>query len=394
MSENSVLKDIIKEGYETIFVKAWPMWLGGILVGITSIITFAWDRPWGVVGGLRNWADWLFYGVGLYDVRPFSAFTSTNSILVFGLFWGALGAALMAKQFSFRVPPGMELLKGMAGGILLGVGSAFAGGCNVGGFYTSISAMSASGFAMMAGLLIGAYVGLKYLYWEMEHFPGGGAAPKESKAGGFDWNKVKPWLGAAVLLSSFAFSELYSSQGYIIVGGLLLCGVAFGFILHRSRICFARAFREPFMTGEADVTKAVIISLLISMVGFATLKWVGLRTEGVYVTSTFGLGGLVGGAIFGFGMILAGGCGSGTVWRVAEGQVKLMVALFFFATFNSLTRAWTDTSETMQSLLGANVFLPDYLGYQGTIILVGAVMLAWYVAVVWNEETDKFVVEM
>ena len=42
-----------------------------------------------------------------------------------------------------------------------------------------------------------------------------------------------------------------------------------------------------------------------------------------YVRGTFGWGGVVGGFIFGLGAMFAGGCGSGTLWRVGEGQVKL-----------------------------------------------------------------------
>jgi hypothetical protein len=40
---------------------------------------------------------------------------------------------------------------------------------------------------------------------------------------------------------------------------IVIAGFAIGFIMHRSRLCFARAFREPFMTAEGDMTKAVIL---------------------------------------------------------------------------------------------------------------------------------------
>ena len=66
--EQSVLVQILSRGYERIFFENWPMWMGGILIGIMSIITFAWARPWGVAGGLRNWGDWFFAAVGLYSL--------------------------------------------------------------------------------------------------------------------------------------------------------------------------------------------------------------------------------------------------------------------------------------------------------------------------------------
>jgi len=49
---------------------------------------------------------------------------------------------------------------------------------------------------------------------------------------------------------------------------------------------------------------------MISILGFAALKWTGLRGDEVYVTRTFWFGSLVGGIVFGFGMLLSGGCGS------------------------------------------------------------------------------------
>ena len=390
----SVMLKLIQRAWNRTFLQPWSMLTGGVLVGILSVITFAWDRPWGVVGGLRNWGDWFFYTLGLYGEKPFSALTSTNSILTFGLMLGALAAALMAKQFAFRFPPRLELIKGLVGGCLLGIGAAFAGGCNVGGFYTAVSALSLSGFVMMIGLIAGSWIGLKYLYWEMEHLSGGGGGLGKAPSSGIDWTRFQPWLGVVLIVLAFALSEIYSYYGYIAVGGLLLCGLGFGFILHRSRLCFARCFREPFMTGESEVPRAVIVSLLISILGFATLKWVGLRFEGIYVTGNAGLGALLGGTIFGFGMIITGGCGSGTAWRAVEGQVKLIAALICFALSNSLVRAWIDGSSLLQKIIGAEIYLPDFLGYQGTLMAMTAFMLLWYLLVSWNEETERFVLEI
>ena len=69
-------------------------------------------------------------------------------------------------------------------------------------------------------------------------------------------------------------------------GGLLLCGLAFGIVIQRSRFCFVRAFHDPFMTGEGEVGRAVSVSLIISVLGFAALKWTGLRGVDVFVSST------------------------------------------------------------------------------------------------------------
>ena len=394
--QSSVLSEILSSGYQKIFCENWPMWLGGLLIGIMSVITFAWARPWGVAGGLRNWGDWFFSLVGIYHYKPVSPLISTNSILTLGLLWGAFGSSLLSKQFAIRKAPPLELSKGIVGGTLMGIGSAMAGGCNVGGFYTAVSALSASGIAMMIGLLIGAYLGLRYLYWELEHFPSGsaGGIAVSRKEKGFDWLKIEPYIGAVVFLAAFVCAGIYNREAYTRIGGLLLCGLAFGFIIQRTRFCFVRGFREPFMTGESQVPRAICISIIISVLGFAALKWSGLRGENVYVPQAFWFGGLVGGVIFGIGMVVAGGCGSGSVWRAGEGHIKLMLAVVFFAMSTSLFKAWMISSAGLKSLMGYRVFLPNFLTYKWSLILVIVIMLAYYMITTWNEETEKFVVEL
>lgn len=393
-NDTSEMRSMLRDMYNRLFIKEWSVLTGGVLIGVVSVLCFAWARPWGVVGGLRVWGDWLFHSLGLYADAPSPAWVDTNSIITGGLLWGSLAASLIARQFGFRVPPKLELAKGVVGGTLLGIGAALAGGCNVGGFYSAISALSLSGFAMMAGLLAGAWCGLKYLYWEMEHLPTGGGAPPKEREGGFDWAPVKPWLGWTLIAAGIGLSQYARTEGYAVRGGILLFGMAFGFILVRSRFCFARAFREPFMTGEASVTQAVILSLMISVAGFAILKWAGVRPETTYVAASFGLGGVLGGFIFGFGMLMTGGCGSGTAWRAAEGQIKLIVALVVFTLSNSLAKAAINSSEAVRALVGVRIYMPDFLGYRGTVLIILAVLALWYLLAEWNERTDKFVVEM
>ncbi len=392
----SIAREVLQREYQKIFKKNWSFMTGGVLIGLLSILTFAWARPWGVAGGIRNWGDWFFYWAGFFELQPAPILTSGKTILAVGLLWGALAAALIAKQFALRVPPTFELIKGAAGGLLLGAGAALAGGCNVGGFYSSIAAFSFSGFTMMIGLLLGAYAGLRYLYWELEHLPfaiasTGPRQPSSQKSASKIW---QPALGFALIIGGYGAKEIYRLNGHIITGGLLLCGIAFGFILHRSRFCFARCFREPFMTGDAATTRAVVTSLLICALGFAVIKWTGLRSELAFTAPSVGLGGLVGGFIFGFGMLLAGGCGSGTIWRVAEGQVKLMATLFTFALSTSLTKYLIRSTEGLKSFIGWKVFLPNLLGYPMAMAFIFIAMGAWYYTVTWNEETEYFVVEL
>jgi hypothetical protein len=392
MSE-SFLAVKLKENYRVLFRQQWPDMVGGVLLGLLSILIVAWARPWGIVGGIRNWADWVFYGIGVIHETPEHPLFFSSSIMDIGLLLGAFAAALLAGEFALRTSPKLEIAKGFCGGILMGVGSALAMGCNVGAFYTTLINFSANGFVMMIGLIGGAYIGLRYLLWELEHFPAAPSAtvkPKQS-ASAFDRKAVQPYVGGAVILGTLVSASIYNQYDYTTIGGLLLFGMLFGIVLQRSRFCFVRAFRDPFMTGDASIAKAIVISILIGAVGVAILKWNGFRAQSLYVVPTFGWGSLVGGLIFGIGMVIAGGCGSGTLWRAAEGHLKLWMALISFALTNSLMNVFLEETG-LKDRLGAQVFLPGVLGWQGAFLAIALVLFLWYLVLSWNEETNKFTV--
>jgi len=51
-------------------------------------------------------------------------------------------------------------------------------------------------------------------------------------------------------------------------------------------------------------------------------------------------------------------------------------------------------SKTLTALMGHRVFLPDFLTYKWTLILLIAFLLVYYLLATWNEETDKITVEI
>jgi len=377
------------EVYDSFFKKTWSPMTGGVLLAFLATLMVVWKRPWGIVGGIRNWADWFFYGIGIYTEAPDHPLFHSGSVMDLGLLAGAWISAVLAREFAFRVPPMLEIWKGLIAGIFMGFGATLAFGCNVGGFYSAIQNLSASGFTMMIGLIAGVVVGLKYLYWEMEHFTPGPAGPT------FLGN-LPPFLGWVAIIGLIAAGYAYTSsevEGANLMPGYLLIGAGIGFVFHRSRLCMVNGFREPFMTGEAAMGKAVAMSIILGALGIGLLKFTGLRDTGLYVETAFGWGSLVGGFIFGAAMVVAGGCGSGSLWRVAEGQIKLWVVIISFALSNSLFRHWFEANEWMEKL-GSAVFLPDILGYGGTFLLVIAAMFIWYLVIDWNEDSNALVIEM
>jgi len=381
----------LSEQYAVLFGRPWSIWGSAVLVATVNVFLFAFDRPWTASDGMRNWGDWVLTGLGIVR-RPdlLVPWLYSGSLLNGGVLLGGLVAALLSSEFAIRLPPRGELAKGAIGGLLMGVGAVLAFGCNIGGFFSATSALSLAGLAMMLGLGVGAILGLRYLVWETEHRPrwssGAGRvylAPSDARA------SRQPWLGALLLVLLLATPAVYSRAGYVAQGVFLLFGVAFGVIFQRSRFCLVRAFREPFMTGDAEHTRAAALALVISTLGFAILKFTDLKDKSEWVFPAAGAGALAGGLAFGVGMTLAGGCGAGSIWRAGEGQVKLWAAIACFALGVSLTRLAAAQAGLLQQL-GAAVFLPSAIGWGGAIGLVVLVMAAWALGATWNEETRRF----
>jgi uncharacterized membrane protein YedE/YeeE len=389
----SSTKGAAAELHEFLFEKEWPAWISGILIAVVCIFYVLWRNPWGVVAGYRNWGDWFFYAIGVFQERPLSPLMHNFSLSNLGLFGGALASALMARQFRFTRAPGIEYAKAVVGGILMGFGSVLAAGCNVGGFYIAIGTFSASGFAMMFGMIAGTYLGLKYLLWEMEKFPAPSIRPPAAKPGktGINWARVQPYLGAAVMVLIVLLFYVYAETGKTMLGGFLFLGMLIGFLLHRSRFCFVASFRDFFMTGASKMVIAGAISTLIFAFGMAALKVLFIAEEDVGIYNRFWLGGLSGGLVFGFGMQLAGGCGSSTLWRCAEGNTKLWVSMIFFALSFSFFYPLLNGYGWLEKL-GQAVYLPAVLTWEVTLPLYVLFFFLWIMIAIWNEKTQKFVI--
>ncbi len=414
MSGGAVFKNKVKELYSLLCEKEWNPYLTGAIVAFFSVMIMAWWRPWGAVGAIRNWGDWIMYGCarllgtdagifGYYDEAPRSIFESSGSVIGIGFVAGAFISACLGKDFALRIPPYREMVKAVIAGILMGIGATLAGGCNVGGFYNAIGNLGANGFTMMFGLIFGVILGLKLLYLEMEHITWGDGGSKT-----FTFPPVVVYglgiLGIlGLILAAYHYSANEDSAYIASLGGVILIAACLGYSMQRGRWCMVQGFREPHMTGDCTLAKSVILSICIVAIGAAVLKYaVPVRAEGEavlatanYVRGTFGWGGIVGGFIFGLGAMFAGGCGSGTLWRVGEGQVKLMMVVPFFGISSSIMTAWfRDKEFEADGMLGSYVYMPDVLGYGPTLLLIAGIMLAWYLVVTWNEETNKLIVPM
>lgn len=163
-----------------------------------------------------------------------------------------------------------------------------------------------------------------------------------------------------------------------------LFGGCFGFILQKSRFCFTASLRDPCITGSTSITKAVLIAFAITTIGFAAIKYSafanGLEIPGQSYVQPISLATAVGGVMFGIGMVIAGGCASGTLMRVGEGFGMQILSLAFFI-LGSLWGAKDMGWWSVHFIAGApRVFLPDVFGWLGAVVMQLLIIACLYVA--------------
>ncbi len=180
-------------------------------------------------------------------------------------------------------------------------------------------------------------------------------------------HNYKLWTGLAVLaVSAWIYYALNAETPRLAL--FWVFGLAFGFVLQRSRFCFVSAISNYFLFRDRRLLVGILTGLFISTIGFAVImhNQVPHPSTGIPATAfvaPFGWHLVVAGLIFGLGMMLAGGCVLGTLYRIGEGAVASLTALLGIITgMGILQHNWPWWWNNYISRL-PNVWLPAHIGW-------------------------------
>lgn len=123
---------------------------------------------------------------------------------------------------------------------------------------------------------------------------------------------------------------------YMITSGLI-CGALLGFVMQRGRFCLTGGFRDMFIARDNRMFVALLIAITIQSIGVYALIELGLVkfSAGAFswLATTFGS------FVFGIGIVLAGGCATGTWYRAGEGLIGSWIALFAYMVSSAVMRS-------------------------------------------------------
>lgn len=201
----------------------------------------------------------------------------------------------------------------------------------------------------------------------------------------------RAWLGAAALACCLLLLAVH--EGGWRQSVLLLLGVALGTALVLTSFGFSSAYRAFLVRRETAGIQAQILMLAFATVMFTPVLAAGSAfgqpISGAYAPVATQV--VAGAFLFGIGMQLGGGCGSGTLCAVGSGSPRMMTVLVFFVAGSFWASLHMNWWERLPSR-GA-VVLGDLLGWKEALTLqLGVLAAIWLlVANVRPKRTDRVV---
>lgn len=374
-------------------IKFWnPLW-ALLAAGLLSTYYFGLTGTyWAVTGEFTRWGGHIlqWFGVdlsnwGYYKIIGLDGniFTRVDGLMILGMFAGCISAALWANNIKLRKPQGnIRIVQALIGGALAGFGARLAMGCNLASFFTGIPQFSVHAWYFTIATAIGTYFGAKFSLLPIFRLPlklQKGAKKTSPTSPSQAKNRFR--LGMIVFVIYLALS-LYMMQSSIKLGFAMLAGLGFGLIIERAQICFTSAFRDLWITGRSYMTKAIIYGVMISAIGIFSYIQLGMNPKIMWA----GPNAIIGGLLFGFGIVLAGGCETGWMYRSVEGQIHFWwVGIGNVAGSTLLAYLWDDLAPWLALDYEKINLLKSFGAINGLLINYGLLIIS-LVLVIWWEK--------
>lgn len=376
------------------FIKFWNPVPAVIAAGILSAYYFGLTGTyWAVTGEFTRWGGEVLqtFGVNVDQWGYFkivgldgNLFSRIDGLMILGMFAGCISAALWANNIKFRRSTNrIRIAQAIIGGILAGFGARLAMGCNLASFFTGIPQFSLHAWLFTLASAVGCYFGAKVTLLPLFRTPIKlqKVTSQQPLAQNNQQAKNRFRLGMAVFFSFLAWAmfTLFDSPK---LGFAMLGGLGFGLLIERAQICFTSAFRDLFITGRTTMLKAIIYGVMVGTIGVYSYIAIGVSPKIMWA----GPNAILGGLLFGFGIVLAGGCETGWMYRAVEGQVHYMwVGLGNVIGSTLLAYMWDDIAPVL-ALDYEKINLLQSIGPIGGLIANYGLLILSLILVLWWEQ--------
>lgn len=373
-------------------VRFWSPIPALLMLGVASAYYFAITGTfWAVTGEFTRWGghiaaflgftpqQWSYFQlIGLKD----SPVERIDGVMIIGMFAGALSAALWANNVQLRWPTSKRrLVQGLIGGIIAGFGARLAMGCNLAAFFTGIPMFSLHAWAFMLATVTGAWAGVKLCLLPFLRAPLRlDASPSTLFTDTTSLARrarLQNRLGLLVIALVLGFAA-WRFQVSLVLGMAVLFGVFFGAVIERGQICFTSAVRDLWTTGRTHIAYGILLGMAIACLGNFGAIALGATPKIFWM----GPNAILGGLMFGIGIVLAGGCETGWMYRAMEGQIHFWVVGIGNVIGGTLVAIFWDELGSVLALPYPKINLLEYLG-TGTGLLFSLTGLALAMGLVY-----------
>ena len=166
-------------------------------------------------------------------------------------------------------------------------------------------------------------------------------------------------------------------------------GIVFGAVARRVRFCTMGAVADIVLMGDWDRMRLWLLAIAVALSGTSLLSYFNIIdiSKSIYTAPRLiWFSHLVGGALFGFGMVLASGCGNKTLVRIGGGSLKsllvfVVIGLSAFMTLKGIlaiprTKLLDAVSIALPSTQDLPALLTHVLGPQPLLRLLIAALLS------------------
>jgi uncharacterized protein len=133
-------------------------------------------------------------------------------------------------------------------------------------------------------------------------------------------------------------TQITSQINLVLWLGLAL-GIIFGALMQRTHFCTMGAVADAVNFGSWGRARMAALAIGVAIMGTQALSALGVidLSKSIYTGGRFMWAAYVlGGSFFGFGMVLAGGCGSKTLLRMGGGSLKALVVFLVIAAYMTM----------------------------------------------------------
>jgi uncharacterized membrane protein YedE/YeeE len=156
---------------------SWDARTAGIGLALVASLWFWVYGAWAITGSEAKWAGWMLAqaGVDVTGVEYWGSIlfrggdisVTVDMLMVLSVVVGSFLAAKLSGDFRIRWPKRERLANPVVGGLLMGVGSRLAPGCNIANLFSGVALLSLHSLLAGAGIVLGTYVMTHWLYREV-----------------------------------------------------------------------------------------------------------------------------------------------------------------------------------------------------------------------------------